>query len=176
MSSSKASQVRVLSATRLVRAALALGVLLVVTAVVGAGEEPAWLVSGPAVAGVLDKKQLYGGFVEYRAAWNWRKVHPWVAMNVGQNGPFFVGAGGVYPIELGAKWRLSLSFGPGFYESNGRFQLGSHLEFLSTAEISRVLPWGDRVGLSFGHISNGSVGKVNPGSEFVKLSYQLAWR
>jgi hypothetical protein len=135
----------------------------------------AYLVAGAGVAGVFDSSRVGTGFAEYRFSASWKGIQPWISATVGAHGKFYLAAGGLYSIDLDRNWRVTLSFGPGFYHSRDNFDLGSELEFLSTAELSRKLPWGDRVGLSFGHISNGGVAEVNPGSEILKLSYQLRW-
>jgi hypothetical protein len=135
-----------------------------------------WLVAGYAAAGVLRGKKVHGAYLEWRGRPAWAALRPWAAVNVGEEGPYFVGAGALYERDLDARWRLALSFGPGFYESNHRFELGSHLEFLSTIELSRRLANGHRLSLAFGHISNGRVGRINPGSEFLKLAWQVPLR
>lgn len=140
-----------------------------------ARQDDAYIVAGAGVAGLFDASRVGTGFAEYRFLASWKGVHPWLSATVGPRGKFYLAAGGLYSFDLDDVWRLTLSFGPGFFHSRDSLDLGSELEFLSTAEISRKLPWGDRVGLSFGHISNGGVADINPGSEIVKLNYQLRW-
>lgn len=137
--------------------------------------DPALVVVGAGIAGVLDSTRVGTGFAEYRFGSSWKGVHPWVSITMGSHARYYVAAGALYSFELDRNWRITLSFGPGFYHSRDNFDLGSELEFLSTAEVSRRLPWNHRLGLSFGHISNGGVAEVNPGSEIVKLNYQIPW-
>ncbi len=136
-------------------------------------EASAWLAGGYDFAGILRGHRVQGGFLQYRWQPVWRGLSPWAGIGVGDGGPYFLGVGALYSIDLTPDWRVTGMFGPGFFNSQGKFVLGSELEFLSMAEISRRLPWGDRIGLGFGHISNGGLSRVNPGSEFIELGYQL---
>ena len=54
-------------------------------------------------------------------------------------------------------------------------KLGNAIEFRTTLEISYQLKSNNRIGLSFGHISNANLGANNPGVEILSLSYQLAY-
>ena len=65
------------------------------------------------------------------------------------------------------------SFGVGYYsEGNGK-KLGNNIEFRTTLEISYELKNKNRLGISFGHISNANIGDKNPGVEILSLSYQV---
>ena len=70
------------------------------------------------------------------------------------------------------KWNFTPSFGLGYYEDGDGKKLGNKLEFRTTLEISYQLENLDRIGISFGHISNANIGKKNPGAEIISLSYQ----
>lgn len=70
------------------------------------------------------------------------------------------------------KWKLTPSFGIGYYEDGDGKKLGHNIEFRSTLEVSYELKNLDRIGLSFGHISNANIGDKNPGVEIFSLSYQ----
>ena len=70
------------------------------------------------------------------------------------------------------KWHFTPSFGLGYYEDGDGKKLGNKLEFRTTLEISYQLENLDRIGISFGHISNANIGKKNPGAEIISLSYQ----
>ena len=67
------------------------------------------------------------------------------------------------------------SFGAGYYnEGNGK-KLGNKIEFRTTFEVVYQLKNENRIGLSFGHISNANIGDKNPGVEILSLSYQVAY-
>ena len=71
-----------------------------------------------------------------------------------------------------SKWNLTPSFGLGFYDDGNGKKLGNSIEFRTTLEISYQLENFDRIGLSFGHISNANIGNKNPGVEIISFSYQ----
>jgi hypothetical protein len=96
----------------------------------------------------------------------------WQARLVGNystDGAYFVGAGALLHVggDGNRRWDITVGFAPGYYEhTNGR-NLGKALEFFSTVEISRRFSRDRRLGLSLGHISNGSLGDHNPGAETI---------
>ena len=67
------------------------------------------------------------------------------------------------------------SFGAGYYDDGDGKKLGSEIEFRTTLEVSYQLKNENRIGLSFGHISNANIGDKNPGVEILSLSYQVAY-
>ena len=69
-------------------------------------------------------------------------------------------------------WNLTPSFGVGYYDDGDGKKLGNKIEFRTTLEFSYQLENNDRVGISFGHISNANIGNKNPGAEIISLSYQ----
>ncbi len=70
-------------------------------------------------------------------------------------------------------WNFTPSFGVGYYDDGNGKKLGNKIEFRTTLEISYQLKNNNRLGISFGHISNANIGKKNPGSEIISLSYQI---
>ena len=67
------------------------------------------------------------------------------------------------------------SFGAGYYDDGDGKKLGSDIEFRTTVEVSYQLKNENRIGFSFGHISNANIGDKNPGVEILSLSYQVAY-
>ena len=65
------------------------------------------------------------------------------------------------------------SFGAGYYDEGNGKKLGSNIEFRTTFEVSYQLENENRIGLSFGHISNANLEDKNPGVEILSLSYQV---
>ena len=65
------------------------------------------------------------------------------------------------------------SFGVGIYDNGNGKELGSTIEFRTTLEISYILKNNNRIGFSYGHISNANIGDKNPGVEILSLSYQV---
>ena len=70
-------------------------------------------------------------------------------------------------------WNFTPSFGVGYYDDGNGKKLGNKIEFRTTLEISYQLKNNNRLGISFGHISNANIGKKNPGAEIISLSYQI---
>ena len=70
------------------------------------------------------------------------------------------------------KWNFTPSFGFGYYDDGDGKKLGNNIEFRTTLEVSYQLENEDRIGISFGHISNANIGNKNPGVEIISLSYQ----
>ena len=67
------------------------------------------------------------------------------------------------------------SFGAGYYDDGNGKKLGNKIEFRTTFEISYEMQNKNRLGLSFGHISNANIGNKNPGVEIISLSYQIPY-
>ena len=65
------------------------------------------------------------------------------------------------------------SFGAGYYDDGNGKKLGNNIEFRTTLEISYEIKNGNRLGFSFGHISNANIGDKNPGVEILSFSYQI---
>ena len=65
------------------------------------------------------------------------------------------------------------SFGAGFYDDGDGKQLGNDIQFRTTFEFSYELKNKNRIGISFGHISNANLGDKNPGTEILSLSYHI---
>ena len=69
-------------------------------------------------------------------------------------------------------WSFTPSFGVGYYDDGNGKKLGNKVEFRTTLELSYQLVNKDRIGISFGHISNANIGNKNPGAEIISISYQ----
>jgi len=67
------------------------------------------------------------------------------------------------------------SFGAGYYNDGDGKKLGNSLAFRTTLEISYQMKNKNRIGFSFGHISNANLGNQNPGVEIISLSYQIPY-
>ena len=67
------------------------------------------------------------------------------------------------------------SFGLGLYEDGDGKNLGNDLQFRTTLELNYKFENNNRIGLSFGHISNANLGDKNPGVEIIILSYQIPY-
>ncbi len=64
-------------------------------------------------------------------------------------------------------------FAVGHYSKHKGKNLGGALEFHSTIEVNYKFENTHRVGVAFGHISNASIYKKNPGEEDLVLTYSI---
>ena len=67
---------------------------------------------------------------------------------------------------------ITPSFGAGYYDDGDGKKVGNEIVFRTTLELSYQLQNKNRIGLSFGHISNANLGDKNPGTEILSLSFQ----
>ncbi len=73
------------------------------------------------------------------------------------------------------KYIFTPSFGVGYYDDGDGKKLGNEVQFRTTLEISYILTNNNRIGFSFGHISNANLGDKNPGVEIFSISYQIPY-
>jgi lipid A 3-O-deacylase len=89
---------------------------------------------------------------------------------------WFIYAGVMKEFDVYNNLDITLSFAPGYYHYGDDEQsenLYNDLEFKSEVGIGYELPCEHRVGLSFSHISNASLGEKNPGVEILGLNYSI---
>lgn len=110
--------------------------------------------------------------VELHPGWRWHGFGSWASLCVGNETGLYASAGILYPFLLSEKWRLTPRFGFGYFKEH-KLELGSDLEFRSGIELSREFQRGYRIGISLAHISNASIGDVNPGTEAICVSFSL---
>ena len=75
-------------------------------------------------------------------------------------------------LDLALPGRLFLapSFAAGLYSAGNGPDLGHTLEFRSGATLGMRSYGGTRIGISFHHVSNGDLGRRNPGAETLGLT------
>lgn len=110
---------------------------------------------------------------------NFFYLKPFVGIETTSDSAFYLISGIYLEDNLGKlmtgqknKWSLTPSFGLGYYEDGNGKKLGNNIEFRTTLEVSYQFKNFDRIGISFGHISNANIGNKNPGVEIISLSYQ----
>ena len=72
-----------------------------------------------------------------------------------------------------SNFEFTPSFGVGIYDDGDGKKLGNDIQFRTTFEISYELKNKNRIGISYGHISNANLGDKNPGVEILSFSYQV---
>jgi hypothetical protein len=126
---------------------------------------------------VFDILQQSDPSFEARAEFRLGKVnllaHPFSGVMANTEGAMHVYLGLYYDIQLTDFLFFTPSFAPGLYAKNKSKDLKFALEFRSQIEISFNLTNGSRVGISFNHISNATLGKENPGVESLALTYLI---
>lgn len=165
-------------AVSLVGRYLAAAAAVLVAGAAGASQDPpereqSLLVVGYGVAGVLDAQKTSGVLFEWRSPELWRSLRGWVSTNIATQGAYFAGVGLYYGVPLGRRWEIGIASGPGYFRPDRRLRLGDSIEFRSHIEIDYHLRSGQSIGLRFGHVSNGGLGRVNPGSEFAQMTWQI---
>ena len=63
------------------------------------------------------------------------------------------------------------SFAPGLYHKGDGKDLGHTLEFKSEVQLSFNLSQSSKLGLSYNHVSNASLGDKNPGANSYMFNY-----
>jgi hypothetical protein len=103
--------------------------------------------------------------LEYRAAIRWWWVRPLGGLLMSTEGTQYLFAGVV--LELPLPWGVVLApgFAPGIRYVNGTRDLGAVVLFKSSVELTVPIVRGLRLGASFSHISNATLGNPNPGIE-----------
>ena len=72
--------------------------------------------------------------------------------------------------EIG-RLKITPSFAPGFYEKGNGKDVGSPLEFKSEVQMSFDFSKNNRLGMSYNHISNASLGSKNPGANSYMFNF-----
>jgi hypothetical protein len=136
-------------------------------------DEPSHLLcTGFGVVEVLDKPRFCTWNIELRPAWSYRHLRPWLFFGTGRHDTHYAAVGVLTDFALGERWRLTPGFSVGRYDSDG-LELGYPTEFRSGIELSHRFRNGQRFGLAFAHLSNGSLGERNPGTETLGLVWGL---
>ena len=141
--------------------------------------EAATLTVNVGMTGLFDseKTPIFSG--EYRFGWEYYGFRPWLGASWATDGAVFMGGGIIWtyvPVHRDGRrlpWRFTLGFGPGYYERHEGPNLGSHLEFISFAEIGYVLPNRCMLSTKLAHISNGGVSTWNPGVELLMFGFTI---
>lgn len=118
-----------------------------------------------------DKDLCWG--VEYVPDWRFYHVAPWIFAGAGKNNEFYSAIGILLEINLPWNCVLVPSFGTGYYNARGGLDLGYDMQFRSSISLHKEFGNGHRLGVAFGHISNGSLSQINPGTEYLNLVYTL---
>jgi hypothetical protein len=100
-------------------------------------------------------------------------VKPLSGVMINDDGAAFLYVGFLYIIPISSNLYISPSFTPGLYHRSNSKDLGFALEFRSQVEIILKLENDCNVSVGFSHISNASLGRINPGVESLAFSFQV---
>lgn len=119
---------------------------------------------------------LTGMALEYRAApyaeLSWAKLSLAGRVSYDNGKTLWVGAGLHTETDMGNGWFIEGAFMPGYYDfTDAKDDLGSHLEFLSSFGVGHKLSETTAISAAVYHMSNASLGTINPGRNTVALRF-----
>ena len=126
---------------------------------------------------ILDDDGAADFRVEYRPDYDlfW-EFKPWFGGEVTSEGSLWGGAGILLDMNLSDNVYFTPSFGVGLYSQGGSdLDLGYPIEFRSQIEAGYKFHSGQRIGVSFGHLSNASLDDENPGTEVLNVYYHIPY-
>jgi lipid A 3-O-deacylase len=100
-------------------------------------------------------------------------IKPYSGFMTNTDGAFNLYAGIFKDFSIGSFLVFTTSFAPGIYYKNKSKDLYFLLEFRSGIELAVKFENDFKVGVSFYHVSNASLGKLNPGVESLALTYYI---
>ena len=87
-----------------------------------------------------------------------------------ENSAAYIYTGFEWNVEMG-ELTFTPSFAPGLYHKGDGKDLGHTLEFKSEVQLSFNLSQSSKLGLSYNHVSNASLGDKNPGANSYMFNY-----
>lgn len=124
-------------------------------------------------AEIFDHDTFFCASIEWRPAFRvLRHLGPDFVVGTGRHGEMCAAVGVFCDIPIGSSLLLTPSFDAGYYNSadEGR-DLGFDLEFRSAVQFCWRFDSGYRIGVTFDHLSNGSLADRNPGTEALTLTF-----
>ncbi len=112
--------------------------------------------------------------LELRPGVRWWWIRPTAGLLQSTDGTQYVFGGVLLEVPLFSGLTLSPGFAPGLRTVNGVRNMGSVVLFKSSLELAAPLTPGLRALVSFAHISNGKLGKPNPGVETLLVGLEVA--
>jgi len=119
------------------------------------------------------KRNAFEGRLEYRSSFTLLNVKPFTGLTFNSAGAFYGMAGFYSDIPLGNNLIFTPSFAAGYFNKGMGLDLAYELEFRTLFEISYTFQNNSMIGFSFYHISNGNLGRSNPGAESFSFIYSV---
>lgn len=101
----------------------------------------------------------------------WPDPHPLAGVLATTDGSIYPYVGLSIRLPLRPRFWFTPSLSAGAYVHAGGFDLGGPIEFRSRAEVVYQLSAHNRIGLSFGHLSNSGIRRPNPGTETLSFTF-----
>jgi len=131
---------------------------------------------GLGISNLLDseKNLVETLFLEGQELDRFWSIRPLVSITLSDEGGFYAALGVLKEWDVGKNWSLGAGFSAGgFEEGIDEEDLGHDIEFYSRVLLEYQVQEIGLLRCEIGHISNGSLGDVNPGSELVILSWVI---
>lgn len=137
-------------------------------------DDPAFLTLAAGWFDMNRRKEEAAEFrLEYRSDYKLWVFKPFGGIMATSDGASYYYAGILMDIYLGRRFVVTPSFAPGAYVKGGGYDLGHVVEFRSQLEVAYRFDDRSRLGVSFSHMSNASIGDSNPGTESLMLNYSI---
>ena len=89
---------------------------------------------------------------------------------VTENSAVYIYTGFEWNVDMGS-FTFTPSFAPGLYHKGDGKDLGHVLEFKSEVQLSFDLSQSSKIGFSYNHVSNASLGDKNPGANSYMFNF-----
>jgi hypothetical protein len=126
------------------------------------------IVLGPAVAQIFDNDNVLYIVAEFRHYFNDNGGGVLTSLEI-FNDTYYVAVGLFRERRLFDELYCAFGLSPGLVSGEGEKKLGCVVEFRSSIEIFYRFANNHRLGLSVNHYSNSGLGKINPGTESLRL-------
>jgi hypothetical protein len=138
------------------------------------GDDPSFLAVG---VGWYDMNRQTNQAAEFRAEWRGKRslwiFKPMAGVMATSDAALYGYGGVLLDIYFGRRVVFSPSIAAGAYHNGNGKDLGSVVEFRSSAELAYRFDDRSRIGINFYHISNAHIGDKNPGTEVLSLTYAI---
>lgn len=149
-------------------------VALLLFSVPAFGQTDSYLGVGAGVFNAMDADPEFYGLIDYRPPLGIYGIGTWITLSATEDQAGYFSAGILKDFFLSESIVLTPSFGIGIYNRTEEdLVLGHPVEFRSALRLSYELEDKSRIGVRFGHVSNGGLDETNPGSEFISLIYSI---
>ncbi len=119
------------------------------------------------------KDPAWEGGLQYRSDLKLWVFSPMIGVMHNTHATTDIYAGISLDVFLGNRIVIRPSFAPSYYHRGGGENLGDSLEFRSAIEFAYRFDDRSRLGVEVYHMSNASLGKINPGEESINMVYSL---